>query len=77
MISLLALLALEGNLRFRAIKSFRRERTDRRILRRLRLLQALVVIARVGQPVIVQQKLKVSEGDSDQLSEDDERFDKS
>ena len=52
-------------MRFRDIKSFRRERTDRRILRRLRLLQALVVIARVGQPVIVQQKLKASEGDSD------------
>ena len=65
LISLLALLALEVNLRFRDIKSFRRERMDRRILRRLRLLQALVVIARVGQPVIVQQKLKASEGDSD------------
>ena len=50
---------------------------DRRILRRLRLLQALVVIARVGQPVIVQQKFKASEGDSDQPSEDDERSDKS
>ena len=61
----MALFALEGNLRFRHIKSFRRERMDRRILRRLRLLQALVVIARVGQPVIVQQKLKASEGDSD------------
>ena len=73
----MALLALEGNLRFRDIKSFRRERTDRRILRRLRLLQALVVIARVGQPVIVQQKLKASEGDSDQPSEDDESSDRS
>ena len=64
-------------MRFRDIKSFRRERMDHRILRRLRLLQALVVIARVGQPVIVQQKLKASEGDSDQPSEDDESSDKS
>ena len=53
MILLLVKLAIVGDMRFIEIKSYRRERRDERVLRRLRLMQALVMITRVGQPIVI------------------------
>ena len=53
MILLLVKLAIVGDMRFTEIKSYRRERRDERVLRRLRLMQALVMITRVGQPIVI------------------------
>ena len=53
MILLLVKLAIVGDMRFIEIKSYRRERRDERVLRRLRLMQALVMITWVGQPIVI------------------------
>lgn len=53
MILLLVKLAIVGDMRFTEIKSYRRERRDERVLRRLRLMQALVMITWVGQPIVI------------------------
>jgi hypothetical protein len=53
MILLLVKLAIVGDMRFTEIKSNRRERRDERVLRRLRLMQALVMITWVGQPIVI------------------------